>query len=219
MIELLLKIVPVIFFAFIVIFVLIPLVTYYQVNKMQTPEKVIFEINDNRSEIMRLLDESSTKFIDEHNYEYSCSLASSYTTCSIWFSPDKQYILILYILQGKSLIVEFSSLFDEESSLDTISSKNAHTLPVIPGSYKQTFNTTSIPELYEKHQEALKFVKGHFGKDIIVINDAFKEIAMRALVLQMSYIKTLALWPLRAYYWFLIKRHLMYGKSVEDQYS
>jgi hypothetical protein len=120
-----------------------------------------------------------------------------------------------YIIQRQSYF-DFVTLFDNKIGLTTGSTPGAQLFPKWPGSYSQSFSSKSLDQQYALHHRAVDYLKGNGAR---MRTDAVNTRAHFDLSIQkqLAWVKTYRFWPVRAIYWFWIKRFLRHNVAVEEQ--
>ena len=150
---------------------------------------------------------------------YKMRIGNITATISSWKHLNKTlFFCKYYIVTSKQTVTssEFVTLFDNNLSLTTGDKKSCHFFPSSKGSYMQSFSKLSFAEKYEKHLSMEKFLIQNAARQI-QIKKEFEQTFLDAMHNQMRYIRSLFLWPLRAPYWFFIRKHLWHNKSIEEQ--
>lgn len=137
---------------------------------------------------------------------WTCEGEATYIAAYIGGSPPHM------MLELSSVHIEGEELY----GLTTCSTKDGQTLPETPGSWLQSFTVGSIAELWDHHQEALKFLlaSGHMppkpaNADLV----GHFSITLRG---QSKHIRSLTLWPLRVPYWYFIRRNTRHDKPIQQ---
>lgn len=120
---------------------------------------------------------------------------------------------------GQSRVTEFVTTFPDDGGLTTSTTVDGHTLANTPGDFMQAFPGKSIDELWELHNSGLVYMIQNANLQPQATGRTFCDEITHSLRSQMAYIKTLAGWPLRGVYWYLIKRPAMRSKSIQQQHQ
>ncbi len=109
------------------------------------------------------------------------------------------------------LVTEFSQQLD----LTTGTTPDMQLCPQAPGHYQQSFGGLSRDELRERHLAAAQYITQQGGVDVEPVPWGFEEAFTRGEMVQAAHVQTLFMWPLRAPYWFYLRRRLCHNKSIE----
>jgi len=114
------------------------------------------------------------------------------------------------------IFYDFVTIFSENRSLTTGSTKDGQFLPKPPGHYVQTFSSVSVAELYDRHRSAEQYLTMVGGITSRPLVSSFQETLAGAVKEQAAYIQSLGLWPLRAPVWYFIRKHRLHNKTIEQ---
>jgi hypothetical protein len=131
-----------------------------------------------------------------------------------WTKVDESTYLMVYLIGSAGISMEFVTVCGE-NVLETSSKKDAQLFPWPPGSYQQSFST-STSELWRRHQEAIQYLSQ--VSDFRPSNsppDLGVEFA-RGLKQQAHYVRSLPFWPLRVSYWYFVRRNFRHNKTVRQ---
>lgn len=117
---------------------------------------------------------------------------------------------------GDKVARDFVTILNGDGGLTTGNSADALLFPAAPGEYKQTFPGTLAEEQWERHLAAIEFLKQHRHATIRSRFRSFDEAFAEGVRGPAAYVMTLFLWPLRAPYWYFVRRSRMRGKPVEQ---
>lgn len=140
---------------------------------------------------------------------------------AVWRNAESTTFLCLYRMSTQAVTLsvrEFVTMLPKDHSLTTSSARDAFTLPFRSGSFMQTFPKLSMDQLWERHMEGIMHVVRKTGIQPIMPEVPFVEIFNGSVVGQVAYVRSLSLWPLRALYWYFVKRWVMRNRSIEDQH-
>ncbi|MFW6059952.1 MAG: hypothetical protein ACODAQ_07205 [Phycisphaeraceae bacterium] len=140
------------------------------------------------------------------------------TTIRAWRQPHSATFLCQYALPGNNTALDIVSIFSttRHVGLTTGSSAGAQFLPHKPGIYVQSFSGVDTGTLWQRHLESEVVVADATGISPEPVDEPFEALLRLAISEQMKYIRSLPLWPLRAPYWFYIKRHRLHNKPVSE---
>lgn len=114
---------------------------------------------------------------------------------------------------------DFVTLFSENRSLTTTNTRDGQFLPKAPGRYMQTFTGLSLDELLNRHAASEQFLLTQGRILERPVSWTFEEALSASLASQGAYIRSLPLWPLRAVYWFLVRKRRLHNKTIEEQHQ
>ena len=109
--------------------------------------------------------------------------------------------------------------FCDDVTLTTGSSKDGQMLPPHPGAFMQTFPGKSPEELWDRHLLAEAFLSSQMSVTAKPEDRPFDQVFTEAAHRQVAYVRSIPLWPLRAIYWYLVRRSRLAGKSIQDQHE
>jgi len=137
-------------------------------------------------------------------------------TIRAWRQPESATFLCQYVFQGGKTTTDIVSIFSNEKrvGLTTGSTRDAQFMPHRPGICVQSFSGAPVATLWRRHTEAEVVVADVTGVSPEPVNKTFDELLLDAIRDQMQYVRSLPLWPLRAPYWYYIKRFRLHGKPV-----
>lgn len=123
-----------------------------------------------------------------------------------WRQSDAQRYFCIYT-HAHNDYYDFVTRFDDDHGLTTSGSMDAHTLPMAPGRYLQSFDGADHEELWERHLEAEEYLTRNEGVRLATttLEDDFPSLVVRSIHEQMKYVKSLPLWRLRVVLWFLVR--------------
>lgn len=161
---------------------------------------------------------SLNDWAEEHGFSFLGSyqvnaLGSAYVAA--WEKEDEPTYFCVYYL-NQTLARDFVTILDGTGALTTGNSADALLFPCAPRDYKQTFPATTIQQQWDRHREALDFLKR--SRDVKIRSDyaTFEEALNAGLREPMKYVMSLFLWPLRGPYWYFLRRTKMRNLPVED---
>ena len=141
--------------------------------------------------------------------------AGAVATLGVWRHTEHPTYFVLFLAGAKKvpiLITEFSPHLD----LTTGATMDLQACPQAPGHYVQTFSRLSPDEMLERHLAAARYITTTGGARVEPVPWGFEEAFTKGEMAQGEYIRTLRAWPLRAPYWFYVRKRLCHNKSVEQ---
>lgn len=133
---------------------------------------------------------------------------------AVWRHAEHPSYLVLFLAGKKRqliLVTEFSQHLD----LTTGATTDLQLCPQPPGHYVQTFRGLSPTGLLDRHLAAARYITGTGGVRIEPVRGGFEDAFTRGERAQAAYVQTLPAWPLRAPYWFYVRKRLRHNKSIE----
>ncbi len=116
-------------------------------------------------------------------------------------------------------IYDFVSIIDSDHSLTTTTGNSAFVQPRPPGSFLQSTNKKDLRVVWEQHTEAERFIISKYSLTVGIVSKDFIERVNEGIKKQAQYLFSVRFWPLKAPYWYYIKRHLMVNKTVQQQFG
>lgn len=152
-------------------------------------------------------------------FECGCQLNSYMGSTGIvgWKHADAPIFFCVYLLSTGQTGKDFVTIFTDSSGLTTAERADGLLIPPRPGSYMQAFPGSSVEQMWQRHIEAevyLRDRRGYVPADIIRPLD--REIT-DAVQGQISYVRSLAFWPLRIPFWYGFRVFGLRNKSVLSQ--
>lgn len=193
--------------------------TWRSVRLLSKPDKLLEEVDSIEDKtFLREHGEFSewcldNKFVHEANFLFYGLLNGLPLKCSAWWSSiDKTWALIYVTPMGKN--IDFVTIFTDDVSLTTASSKDSLTLPSTPNAYTQAFTNTCNDERYAYHKDAVsELEKKH---QLSKANDKLDlfNLILESILTQVAYIRSLPAWYLRGAYWYFISRNLKVNRMA-----
>jgi len=152
-------------------------------------------------------------FKHKHHFYYQEKQNSQPIKCAAWWSETTNTWCMLYVVNGKRL-VEFVTLFENDTSLTTGASRDGYLLPKIDTAYEQMFPNLKISDLHAKHQKARAFIEINKGAIVDTSEQNLKKVLPEKIAKQSNYVRTLPHWKLRGAYWFFIRRNIQSNKRL-----
>ncbi|MBI2195257.1 MAG: hypothetical protein HYU36_25025 [Planctomycetes bacterium] len=146
-------------------------------------------------------------------------------TCHIdaWQHMQKPTLFCVYTISAPSLpaprvFSDLVTVFAEERSLTTASTKDAHFFPVRDGIYMQSFPDQTLGELWHRHLDGERYLVGRGLREIPRPDIPFEQHILQAIHKQMAYVRAIPCWPLFASYWFWVRRNRLANLTIEEQH-
>lgn len=111
---------------------------------------------------------------------------------------------------------DFVTEYEDDKSLTTSGTKDAHTLPFAAGKYVQSFHDAEHEDLWEEHQDAEEFLESQAGLQRARELPAFPKLVAGAIRKQMQHVKSIPLWQVRGIFWYLF-RGAKSNRRIEEQ--
>lgn len=159
------------------------------------------------------------KWTREHGYEddlmfdFSIVGAEHSLFCHTWKNLDERAHLVFYAGLGKAFL-ELTTIFDDKTSVTTTNAAEAHTLPVVPGSFVQTFPGRNLTTLHNLHLEGCRTLERRTGLTPQENSGDTTKLIVKALTRQAKYIKSIPGWRWKGIWWLLMRKRQMAEKDV-----
>lgn len=135
-----------------------------------------------------------------------------------WQHAEKSVYFCVYChAMGEAF--DLVTYFSEGVTLTTGSTKDSQLLPPPPGEFMQAFPGKTHAELWEKHLLAEAFLASKLNVSPTPEHMPFDQVFTEAAHRQVDHVRSIPLWPVRAVYWFLVRRSRMSGRSIQDQHE
>ena len=135
-----------------------------------------------------------------------------------WQHADQPTFFCQYFVRGQTTC-DFATELAEEVSLTTGSTKDGQLFPCPPGHYKQTFTGLGLDQQWARHAEGVKYLADVGRARPASLDEPFEEVFVDAVRKEMAFIRGIPLWPLRAPYWYFVRRHLWHNRSIQSQHD
>lgn len=144
---------------------------------------------------------------------FACS-AVPQATIAVWRDPTEATFLCLYFVGGRQAF-DFVTLYENQRSLTTASTADAHTLPVPPGSFVQSVPGASLEEQHQRHEEAQRVLgaKGFIPRGN---HQPFEDLFVEALRTQAQFVRSQPLWPCVILWRYFFTRSKLAGVTISD---
>lgn len=132
-----------------------------------------------------------------------------------WKHAAQGSFFCMYMHQARQMY-DFVTLFEGKRGLTTTSTADGLLLPHPPGACVQGFKLEP-DDLWAKHLEAEVYLASR-GFVPLTAAPPFEQAVQEAIDRQMAYVRTRPLWPVQGVYWFILRRHLLFNRSIESQH-
>jgi hypothetical protein len=119
---------------------------------------------------------------------------------------------------GAANNADFVTSFDE-GGLTTGTTRDGLLVPSRPGHWMQAFNVANAVEQWMYQAKGLRFLNETLGKTPSTYPIPFHDEFVDAVRGQVAHVRSMPLWFLRIPYWYVARRHGLFGKTVEQQYG
>jgi len=142
------------------------------------------------------------------------------TDCYIaaWQHRQRPTYFCVYYTANRFLF-DFATIFSENRGLTTGSTKDGQFLPKPPGDYIQTFSGLSLDEQFNQHAVSEHYLMTAGRLQLLSVPWTFEEAVLESIKMQAAYIQSLSMWPMRAPYWFFIRKGRLHNKSIEELHN
>ena len=189
------------------------------VRMLKEPEKIIEEVDEiNNESFSRVCREiiswgETVSLRHEKYFLYHGVIGGPPILCSVWNSEEEKTRVAVY-MAGEKTNIDFVTKYGDHLGITTASTKDAMTLPHIPGIYIQAFTGLGIQNQYQKHLDARKLIETNLEvSPQFSDEDALTEIST-AIQRQGNYIMGLPFWFARGVYWYFFRRNLEVNKPI-----
>ncbi len=135
----------------------------------------------------------------------------------VWRS-EKEKISLEVFAVGEGFLFEFTTEFEGGESLVTCNSASIHILPMVPGHYRQSFESTDPTALLDRHRAAVVYLGEHMGLHVLWSGQSYLEVIFVAQRTRADYFRPFFLWALRITPRMFGFQLIAHGKSVMEQY-
>ncbi len=133
----------------------------------------------------------------------------------VWRHTQHPTYFILFLTGGKKVLT-FITEFTGDLDLTTGDTNDLQLCPQAPGHYMQTFRKPSREGLLNGHLAAARYITTMAGVCVEAVPWGFEKAFTKGEMVQAAYTQSLLAWPVRAPYWFFIRRLLVHNKSIEQ---
>jgi len=142
---------------------------------------------------------------------------------STWRQSDRPTFFCQYVIRSGDRAVkrayDLVTEFAFDISLTTADTRDGFSFPRPPGSYLQSFSNMGFDDRWYEHIEMENYLIDNGHAQLVQHDKPFEKCIVDAIRKQMNYVRSLTLWPLRAAYWYFIRRRLWYNKSIKTQHE
>ncbi|BAO42995.1 hypothetical protein [Thiolapillus brandeum] len=200
---------------------LITVVAVLSVRKMRHPEELLTRVQDtgrldDPQGVSHWARSQDFELHDQFDFDGLIGGGGLKMAVECWYLAERNLFLMHYHLRNHSYS-EFVTGLEGEHSLTTSNSVNSLSLPFPPGIFIQAFDGASLDRLRQEHEKTLAFFHAHFGVDPVAPDQPVRDLIIRSIKAQMSYIRSLPLWQLRVAWWHLSRRRSLRNQSVIQQ--
>jgi hypothetical protein len=154
---------------------------------------------------------------DDLMFDFGLINAEQGLFCHTWKHQGEHVYLVFYAGLGKAFL-ELTTIYDDKTSVTTTNAAEAHTLPVVPGSFVQTFPGRNLTTLRKLHLEGCRTLERRTGlMPRENSDDNTAELIVKALTRQSGYIKSIPGWRWKGIWWLIRRKHQMAEKDVGQQ--
>jgi hypothetical protein len=171
------------------------------------------------AEITASLPDSFQSLLDSEGFRFTKAYSFHASKFGIWMriSPEPPVRLFYLSRQAAGIVCEFVTLFSEEASLTTTTTRAAFVFPRPFGSFLQSFPKAKAADLWRAHRQGEEHLISNFGICAkayqLPLLDGFK----RDIIRNLSYVTSLRMWVVRGIYWYSVKRFLLHNRPIWEQ--
>jgi hypothetical protein len=170
------------------------------------------------AEIRASLPGSFQSLLDLEGFRFRKAYSFHASRFGVWIhvSPDPPLRLFYLSRQAASTVYEFITLFSDETSLTTTTTRSAFVFPRPFGSFLQSFPKAKAADLWQRHRQ---------GEEHLLLNgicakacqSPFLDEFKRSVIRNLSYVTSLRWWFVRGIYWYSVKRFLLHNRPIWKQ--
>lgn len=190
---------------------------YMQVKRMAGA--VVSPQPELESVFQAILPSEIRAFLEENRFSFEGTYRFQNVRFAVWTQPARTLPMRRFVLMktATNLAHDLVTEFSERDSLTTGMSRASFLFPRPWGSFLQSFPGKSLPELWRRHTAGETFL---IQSGVVATGGASQSIEdtlSKAMPKQLSYVRSIPLWPVRALYWYFIKRFLLHNIPIASQ--
>lgn len=171
------------------------------------------------AEITASLPDSFQSLLDSEGFRFTKAYSFHASRFGLWIriSPDPPLRLFCLSRQAAGIVYEFVTLFSDETSLTTTTTRMAFVFPRPFGSFLQSFPKAKAADLWRMHRQGEEHLILNFGICPKPCQLPFLDGFKRGVIRDLSYVASLRLWFVRGIYWYSVKRFLLHNRPIWKQ--
>lgn len=197
------------------LFVLIPILIYYAIQHMRSPQLILFPESDWEEFL-----------IERCESEMRWAEANQFTVAGIYrwqqnfilacqSEQDAAYFQVTLSPYGR--FHSFTTLFEGDYSLMTANDRESLIFPTPPRRYVQSFGLVEIDALHEKHQSAVADLIRVKHLELKEPAPVFEEAYLGGLHQQQEHVRSVLFYPIRGIWWYHIGRRARFNRPIDLQ--
>jgi hypothetical protein len=113
--------------------------------------------------------------------------------------------------------IELITVFKNDIFFCTANGSNWQGTPHFPGYYLQTFSSISMDDLWRRHAEMEEYLIKTGGAKLFESEMTFEDCLNYYRKKQTDHVRSFIGWPLRAFYWNIIRKFAWHNKTIKNQ--
>jgi hypothetical protein len=134
----------------------------------------------------------------------------------VWQRAGEQSYICVYIVMQNRVEIDLITMFFS-GGLTTGTTKDGLTIPGRPCHWMQAFPIRSASELWQRHDDALAYLRQTAGVLPGTQPIEFADEFVTNVRAHVAYVRTIPLWFLRIPYWYFVRRTRLFGRSLREQ--
>ncbi len=156
------------------------------------------------------------EYKDDLMFDFDVMDAGRLLFCRTWKNTRKCTYLVFYSGMGRHF-TELVTIYDDNTSVTTTNAAEAHTLPVPPGAFVQSFPGNGLNRIHDLHGEGCRTLERRTGLEPRESAGGTADLVIRALTRQGRYIQSIPGWRWKGLWWMVTRKQRMTGKDVAWQ--
>jgi len=193
---------------------------YGQRDTLLNADRLLQETDDIKTigAALDKMDAATLEWVNRNKLQYVNSYKFQSLFLHAWqVENSSTYLGIMQLPTGK-LVISFNTGFSNDVSLETGNTSSVATFPKPEGVFVEIFSNAKIDTLWEKHGQAIRFLKTTCGLVEESSPLSLKDQIIASEKRNGQYAISLPLWYVRGAIRLLLTRFLMANKSIEAQY-
>ncbi|MBN2713515.1 MAG: hypothetical protein JXR97_13930 [Planctomycetes bacterium] len=209
----------ILFLVTVLILITVPLSLNRLKSRREEIEDAFVRINENQ------LPPDLAEYIHNANWKgheaYDFFGAFSYDVAKMILWKHRELDKTFAVIKAGKIHVGYETYFDDGTYLNTSASGDTTFFPPMEGQYKESFPGASSEELFEKHEESIKFLRQTKGCNIRKMKEGedFLERMIKDEKAQLEHVCSIPLFQFRGIYWFFVTRVVRRNVSIKEQFE